>query len=154
MGLFPSARHDGSPWHDGDASRAKVSGRAMPCRGALLQVRGDWAFYKAVFDFPAWSQKQICWRCEAGRGTEHDFRDCGLSASWRSTRLSGVEFLARQRHSGVTPSALFQSPGFKVEYCIVDWLHTVDLGVAADAMGHLFDEICPLLVPAACKGAV
>ena len=31
----------------------------------LLQVRGDWAWYKALFGFKGWASKEICWRCKA-----------------------------------------------------------------------------------------
>ena len=116
-----------------------------PDAGPLGQCRGDWAFYKQIFDFPSWSSMNICWKCSASRGGAHDYKDCSASAAWRAHRLHGPEFLAKQRAAGITPSALFQSPGFQVKHCMIDWLHTVDLGVVADALGQLFDEIIELL---------
>ena len=60
-GIFPGARHDGSPWHEGESKRAKQAGKPCP-RAVLLQVRGDWSFYKSVLYLPAWSLGCICQR--------------------------------------------------------------------------------------------
>ena len=52
-GVFPSHRHDGSPWHATDGWRARLEGKPCP-RAILGQVRGDWAFFKQTLYLPAW----------------------------------------------------------------------------------------------------
>ena len=44
-------------------------------KGGLMQIRGDWAYYKQIFSFPAWANKKICWRCGAGKEPCDDFKD-------------------------------------------------------------------------------
>ena len=44
----------------------------------------------------------------------------------------GYAFLAEQRAAGMIPSTKFSAPGFQVKRIMVDYLHTMDLGVAAD----------------------
>lgn len=135
-GLWPSKRHDGTEFTKEDRWRAKMAGNPFEKVGALLQCRGDWAFFKQVFNFPGWQGKCICWRCNCSTD-ERDYMD---SAKWRRDRVSGRMFLAKQRQSGVVPSAIWQSPGFLPEHCMIDWLHTVDQGVGQDALGQLFFE--------------
>ena len=50
---WPSARHDQAQSLGTDKARA-ARGRkkeALGCQALLLQVRGDWAWYKALFGF-------------------------------------------------------------------------------------------------------
>ena len=53
-GIFPGARHDGSPWHKGESKRAAQAGKPCP-KAVLVQVRGDWSFHKSALHLPAWS---------------------------------------------------------------------------------------------------
>lgn len=145
LGSWPTARHDGRPWLVSDAQRSQRSSDPFVYYGVLQQCRGDWAFYKATFDFPSWGAQRICWRCGATRGGDLDFRQCGLAAPWRSHRIPGHQFLEQQRAEGITPSPIFSCPGFRVEDCLIDWLHTCDLGVGADALGNVFHEVVQLL---------
>ena len=48
-GEYPTARHDGSPWASTDKQRQKRTGK-LPCKAGLLQIRGDWAWYKQASD--------------------------------------------------------------------------------------------------------
>ena len=57
---WPSARHDGSFWHPGDKKRSTFNGKALPFTAFLLEVRGDWAMRKEVFQFHGWRDKQGC----------------------------------------------------------------------------------------------
>ena len=81
MGRYPSERHDASPWSASDKSRACLAGD-LGARGVLCQVRGDWSWYKQIFDFPSWSGKEICWRCCANKGPDDEapFTDASASA--------------------------------------------------------------------------
>jgi hypothetical protein len=104
--------------------------------GVLLQCRGDWAFYKQVFNFPGWNEASICWRC----GCSAAERGYSEEANWRTHRISESHGLAKQIQKGLLPSTIWQCPGFKPEHCMIDWLHTVDQGVGQDALGQLLWE--------------
>ena len=65
-GEFPKFRHDGTPWADTDKARAGLKG-SLGGRAGLMQLRGDWAWWKQVFSFPAWSNNKICWCCGADK---------------------------------------------------------------------------------------
>eukprot|EP00974_Lingulodinium_polyedra_P035210 3382138-Lingulodinium_polyedra.AAC.1 len=41
-GTWPSERHDGQPFTNGDASRAALAGEPL-MKGALVYILGDWA---------------------------------------------------------------------------------------------------------------
>jgi hypothetical protein len=107
--------------------------------GALLQVRGDWSWFKQLFGFKGWASSSICWRCGANR-SDQPFWDFSLTAAWRASRQTTLGFLQRLRSEGQTLSPLFGAPGFTVELIVVDVLHALDLGVAQDALGNLFKE--------------
>ena len=138
-GRYPRARHDGEPWRAGeDSQRAKLAGQAMNLRGCLVEVRGDWNFYKSVFSFPQWNERTgICWRCTC---TPEQVREFGAEAPWRQPeqRLSHGQFLARLHQAGIEPPAIFQAPFVETSMFRCDWLHVVDLGVGADFLGNLF----------------
>ena len=72
-GLNPSARHDGSAFLPSDRYRRKLQGRTIPVM-ILGEVRGDWAMYKDILDFPSWSAAgYIFWRCNITRAQMKDF---------------------------------------------------------------------------------
>jgi hypothetical protein len=145
LGFWPKSRHTGQAWASTDKDRAKRGGQELTYHAALLQGRGDWAFYNSVLDFPSWSNKHICWKCKASKGGAFDYKEAGTEAAWRGQRLEGYAFLAEQRAAGIIPSTIFSEPGFHVKHIMVDYLHTMDLGVAADCLGNLFLEILSLL---------
>lgn len=65
-GVFPSARHDGSPWRPSDEWRAKLSGTRMKSKGALIQLRGDWSEFCERFGFQRWgSVMRPCFMCNS-----------------------------------------------------------------------------------------
>lgn len=134
---FPDTRHDGTPWIVTDKYRATCSG-PLCVRGALLQCRGDWAFFKEVFNFPAWNAKlSMCWMCNCSKDT---MADASLSAPWRSHRKGPNDLLRELRARGMRPCPLFTIPLFHVLLVLVDWLHTLDLGVTATVLGSFFWE--------------
>ena len=55
--IWPSARHDCSFWHPADKKRSTFNGKALPFTAFLLEVRGNWAMRKEVFQFPGWRDK-------------------------------------------------------------------------------------------------
>lgn len=134
-GRWPTARHDGTEWLPSDRHRQKQGGQRLSCRSLLVEVRGDWAFFKSVFSFPGWKENAgCCWRCSA---KPSDVFVPAADASWRSQRYSHWDLLQVLRAKGhVTP--LFRCP-FLLAGCFrIDWLHCCDLGVAADFLGNFF----------------
>ena len=81
---------------------------------------------------PAGKTKNICWKCRASKGGAFDYKEAGTEADWRGQILEGYAFLAEQRAAGIFPSTIFSAPGFQVKHIMLDYLHTMDLGVAAD----------------------
>ena len=64
VGRHWTERHDGKPWKPRDAKRKKAAGKPLVTKAALVEVRAGWEFYKEVFAFPAWNEKQgCCWIC-------------------------------------------------------------------------------------------
>jgi hypothetical protein len=145
LGLWPRIREDRMGWRKNEDFRARMSGQGLGFHAAVLQVRGDWAFYKETFAFPHWQAKQCCWKCFARNspGEVGDFRDATSNAAWRNRRISGHEFVALQIAEGITPSCLFECPGVSVDMVMVDWLHTMDQGVLADVIGNVFWDALP-----------
>ena len=137
-GNFPTKRHDGSPWRKSDKNRQKLpeTGK-MRFRALLCEIRGDWDFYESLLKFPAWNKLDgMCWLC-------HHTKDSYKQGSFQPEPMTTEEFLARNRISGKDPCVLFGLPGVGVDICRPDWMHTCDLGIAADIMGHVFVELLP-----------
>ena len=116
-----------------------LAGKDLGFHAFLMQFRGDWPFLKSLFSFPSWSSSAICWCCKADKG-EHNYKNCGENASWRKLRVSAEEFFRLLRAMGLTPSPLFEAPGMRLAFVLLDWLHVVDLGVLQDLLGCLFME--------------
>ena len=126
-GAMPVCRHDGSPWCSSDAgTRVQEAGQALGFKGCLIQIRGDWAFYKQAFNVPSWSSEEICWLCRATRsiGSELDFRKCGLDAKWRQKRYGPTEFLAKLRYHGLV-SKLFKTPGLTMQAVMIGFMQLI-----------------------------
>ena len=119
---------------------AKLVGHAI-----LLQCRGDWPFLKQLFSFPAYNEvRGMCWKCLAsGRDDSSplSFKNTGLQAEWRANRLTERQFLNSLVAAGITINPLLSLPCFTLRCVVLDWLHVVDLGVAADLLGNLFFEV-------------
>ena len=145
---FPSARHDESCFKDTDAARAVKSGEIFVGKALLMQVRGDWAWYKQIFSFHSWSSEQICWMCQATQETgDAPYTEVNDIARWRRKRYRRGEFWQCLRRQGIRPSSIFSLPGMSLDFCCIDILHALDLGVTQDAIGNLFHEYlrCGLL---------
>lgn len=110
-------------------------------RGALCQIRGDWAFYAEVFGFPQWnSALRMCWMCKASSTIRHlAWTRFGADAGWRETRWTHTSYLDYLRGANlVVPALLTAFVGFRLECVMVDVLHTVDQGVASHIIGNVF----------------
>ena len=151
QGKMPAARHDGVPFGSDPncvdhKSRLGNAGASLTAHACLVQIRGDWAFYKSTFNFPSWASHSICWLCKAQkkRGSQFDFRSCGKDAAWRQARFQPGEFEALLRALG-KQSSIFLCPGLRIRHFMVDWLHAVDIGIAQSILGNLFWEVSQLL---------
>lgn len=138
LGTYPTARHDGQPWCPSDRVRKGFAGQALPVRGILVEIRGDWKCMKEVFRLPGWqgnANSKCCWKCSADHTTR---KDCSASAPWRAQRLTHWDMLARWRAAGVTPCTIIGAPFFNMQIFQLDWLHVMDLGVSLEFMGNCF----------------
>lgn len=151
VGLLPTSRHDNEPWHVSDKLRAelatntslvgktKLPHNSVGCVAALCECRQDWKHLKECFKFQGWLEVGgICHLCNC---TAEQVREVGENASWRqpSGRLSHYEFLQRSFEQGLDISPIFSAPWVTTKIFKYDWLHAVDLGVAADMLGQIFD---------------
>jgi len=65
-GFFPPERHDGLPWTERDGHRASLAGKRLGFRGAVCQLRGDWAEFCERLGLPTWqSGLRPCFLCAA-----------------------------------------------------------------------------------------
>ena len=133
-GKFPRESWDGKALPGGDGLLAKG------WRGALCQVRGDWAFYCEIFRFPQWNAaERMCWLCKAS-STDPSLAwvKYGPDAKWRETRWSHESYMRFLRGAGIAiPALLAFAIGFRLECIMIDVLHTVDQGVASHIVGNV-----------------
>ncbi len=152
IGANPTRRHDAAEWQAADHKRRAVANKPLGYKAFLCQVRGDWAFFRGTFDFPACNKKDgCCWLC---RATPETLRETGLNATWRSARLTHEMLLARLAEQGRQPSPLFHLPGVTNQTFKPDWLHTLDLGVGSDGVANIFWVLLPKLGAGSRKGNV
>ena len=142
-GSWPAARHDEAPWTPKDTIRKQNATMPLHIRGVLCEVRGDWSMYSSVFRLGGWSKKNhSCWKCDCNRDDMFDFT---LSAPWRTKKMSHIDMLVRWRSEGLEASPICGCPFFHTGLFKIDWLHTVDLGCAADWIGNLLNFVLPKL---------
>ena len=84
-GTYPTKRHDGTEFGASEKKRIALKGKAIGCRGACLQARGDWQWHKQCFDQQDWTKganKEVCFKCPANCA-DIPFTDPSRSARWR-----------------------------------------------------------------------
>ena len=143
-GCFPVRRHDGTSWGDTDKQRRKDAGQSFGCSAFLVEMRGDWKMFAEILKVPVYNTKSgCCCKCNIKYECIRDFNS---NASWKQpeNRLSHWQFVNRVLQSGHAISNLFKCPGFDTSCIALDWLHVVDIGVAADFLGNLFWALLPL----------
>jgi hypothetical protein len=132
LGIMPAKRHDGTDFLKNDTWRKRLANKECP-KAVLTEFRGDWVFYKQLMRFPQHNENNgCCWRCTV---TPQTWRQVGQEAAWRTDRLSHWQLLRRMIDNGLTLSPLWGAPCLKSDCFLVDWLHTVDKGVAATFLG-------------------
>ena len=109
-------------------------------RGALCQLRGDWAFYKEFFHFPQWNAaERMCFMCRASaRDGPLAWVRFGPGAGWRKTRWTHETYMRFLRQAGLAiPVLLTICVGFRLDCVMIDVLHTVDQGVASHIVANV-----------------
>ena len=147
LGTHPTRRHDGKAFKERHIM-SKLAGQKMISRGALLEIRADWAFFKESLRLPSWQGNWCCWLCTAGGA---DLRSVGMAAAWRSARLSHQQCADRITARGLKLSPIFSIPGVTVHSCLPDWLHTADLGISSDALGSTMWVVLEKKMPGASR---
>ena len=108
-------------------------------RGVLWSITGDLEWFCQEFQFPWSASNQLCAFCKADQKkteSKHSFTDFRPEASWRKTKYSNQELKAKfDNHP------LWKAPTVSFLSVRLDWLHTVDLGVAAYFHGSLLYSI-------------
>ena len=138
FGTFPSRRHNDDPFGKREQFRSRLSSTTQPAKALLVEIRADWVALKQLFQFPQQNENAgICWMCSA---TPKDIRDCSLLANWRTSRKTAMSFHKQLLLDGKT-CPLWSVPGVSSHIVIVDWLHCVDIGVAADVLGNVLLEL-------------
>ena len=133
-GESPSSDWENKPLAGGGAQLADG------WRGALCQLRGDWAFYKELFHFPQWnSAERMCFMCRASsRDGPLAWVRFGPGAGWRKTKWTHEAYLRFLRGAGLAiPALLVLCVGFRLDCVMVDVLHTVDQGVASHIVANV-----------------
>ena len=103
--------------------------------------QGDWAFYRSLFNVPAWNSHEICWFCEAGTSAACSYKDFSEDAAWKTRRVDHHKFCSRLTSRGLAVCPLFSLPFVTTQCILVDVLHTCDLGITQDVCGNALFEI-------------
>ena len=140
-GKYPTERHGGQPFSSTtDKERQKMSGKEMPAKAALIEMRSDWDWNVKWYGAATHNTKvSCCWLCSAKPDTwkalsSQERKDMSL------TKAAWFEILA-QRGKKINP--LFHLPGVTNWTLFPDWMHVCDEGCAALAAGQTLWEILP-----------
>ena len=107
-GTWPACGPQGERLTGGQASRN--AGKPLCASGAKFcctEIRGDWAWLKETFRFPAcaWNALKVCYRCPARSDSlMHYYRHDGSGNYWLGKEFSLVQFL-NQRMPATDPCA-------------------------------------------------
>ena len=135
-GVWPTCRHDGTPWSAHDRKTRMTAG-ALP-RAALLQIRGDWEFFTQMLRFRSINSDQFCWLCQATKSPgDRCFKCMDPTAGHRLTLITNESYFQACIQEAAEPSALFRSPGTGLHHVAIDSMHAGDLGAFQDALGSL-----------------
>lgn len=73
-GVFPASGPLGQVWEEGSARQAQANA-PLPCKCALLQIKGDWLEFTATFGLANWStQSDPCFLCRCTTTTMFDLQ--------------------------------------------------------------------------------
>ena len=132
-GLYPISRHDGTAFETTDTVRKKQAGKRL-CTAALVQIRGDWSFYKSCFGLPGWNEiRSCCWKCSM---TPAQIFEVNSQSSWRQPANRKNHWQAAAALDKISPVVGF--PFFHMDMIQLDWLHIMDIGVTLQWPGSIF----------------
>ena len=87
-GAFPTARHFGTEWSDGDCRRAGKAGLPLAAKACVIFIKGDWSEYAGTIGVPNWNDGlRPCYSCNCHTGNMYS--DTGLSmlsSPWRASQ--------------------------------------------------------------------
>lgn len=143
-GRHPSVDHHGKPFA-ADSRLAKLSGGNLKVRGALVSLRGDWAWFKQSLGLCGWRgegpSKRVCWKCRASLSDDCPAFDFTTNARWRTQRITMEQFWQQHIERQTVPSPMFSAPGFTIDICKMDWMHVCCLGILQYAVGCTLWEL-------------
>ena len=94
---------------------------------------------KDLLGLPAHNEKAgICFKCPA---KPEDVGQVHSTASWRQAFFSQWSFMERFFREARPISPVWAFPGFTLSAVRLDWLHIVDLGIAADTCGNILWQL-------------
>ena len=118
--------------------RRKKAGEELGAFGLLLEIRGDWLCYKQTFGLPNWAEKIVPLLLEM------PLYDPTYERSWHrghlaptTFHLGGVVHVRAGKAGQGLYIPVFSLPAIDATSFVIDWLHTADLGVAADFAGNV-----------------
>ena len=120
----------------GEETRGANSFMAGRWKAAFSQLRGDWEFYAmpSFLALPKWNEVgRMCWKClaEGNFASVLKYSRFDSGAPWRATQQTHEKFIEGLTLAGRPIPALFNAIGFRIELVMIDVLHCVGLGVAA-----------------------
>lgn len=115
-------------------------------RAALVQCRGDWIFFNEAIHAPRHNESEnMCWLCSASNAFPQTlWTNFSATAGWRDSRRDHQKFCTMLEAKGKPMPEVFRVRGFKMEFVMIDILHTVDLGVASHVVANIFLEVMRL----------
>ena len=128
-------------------------------RVALMQIKGDWAWYCEALGVWQWNCRSfMCPFCSAHGAGVLTWKDFSFDAAWRATCRTHEKFLEDMRRSkdqnfrsGASPfkaeSLLTKAPYFAWTMLKLDWMHAADLGVLLYVVGAVWWSLLPILAP-------
>jgi hypothetical protein len=143
-GEYPAVDHLNREFPAG-SYRAQLAGKPLQMRGAVITKVGDWQWLKSALNLTGWQgegeQQRICWMCQASKKGPIDPFDSTAEAAWRRTRTDNTDYWQEAREDGKYVSPIFELPGFRIEYCRPDFMHTCCLGVVQKCSGSVMWQL-------------
>ncbi|CAE7839939.1 unnamed protein product [Symbiodinium sp. CCMP2592] len=102
-------------------------------RSVLLEIRGDWAFFKQVLN----EASGCCWMCDI---KPEDIREVSGEAAWMQPEHRKTPWQALMAAPSISP--IFATPYVGTECIQMDWLHVVDIGIALQFLGSIMKYFC------------
>ena len=87
-GVWPSTRHDGTPFGAGDEKRAAKAGQPLGYRAVCVLLKGDWSEFHHTLGLPSWADSVApCPWCVADKSVFFDCKSLAVGSTphaWRT----------------------------------------------------------------------